>query len=536
MKLKNYLPLILILAISFILKLFQLSSPALFGDELDVGNQAYSLSQTLKDYNGNFLPSYMDSFSESRAPFLMYLTAPFVKVLGLNYLSVRLPSLIFSTLTLLFFYLLLQKLHQNKTLSLLSTSILAFSPAFFHYSRLAFESQLLLLLILSATYFYLKEKHLLSFILFALSFYTYNTANIFVPLLAIFLFASSFKTIKNKKSYFLKLAPAILILLPLAFQILFGSASNRFSLISIFSSDNQALVEVKRSSAQNPYSLSERLYHNRPLEITKNFTQNYLSSLSIENLFLHADPNPRQSIPGFALFLLPLVFTLSFLFLSKIKSNKLFIYWLFISPLASSLTQTGAYHTTRLFLILPALAYFLGLSLYSLLQRSKLAFLLITTLSIFSFSSFFHELHQHYPKDSFESWGYGYQELFSNLPQHQRLFISNTNYDLLSPYVFYQKVDPRLLQDPEFTDQPQDNIISNFTDYTLGQDNYFITNWQGDTLQNIKDFAQSGDLFILRQLKDIPGDMNLSDLENFQLINQIRDPYQNLLYQVILKQ
>ena len=532
---KSKIILLLTIITFFFLKLYNLSSPPLFSDEMDVGNQAYSLATNLKDYRGNFLPTYIQSFSESRAPFLMYLTLPFVKLIGLNYLSVRLPSLIFSSISLYFFYLLVKKISKKESLALFSVAILSLSPTFFHYSRLAFESSLLLLLILSASYYYLNKKHLLSFILFSLSFYTYNTSNIFLPLLALFLFITTYKSIDNKKRYFQKLIIPLLILLPLIFQIVSGKASNRFSLISIFSQDHQATVEVKRSSHPEPYSLKERVFHNRPLEIVKTFSSNYLTAFSTQNLFLTGDPNPRHSVPAFGFFLLPLAILLPFSFFNKDSKNSFFIFWLLISPIASALTSNGALHSTRLFLMLPALAFFLASGAEYLFHKDKIILLALLPIFTFSFFSFYHELHQHYPKDQFESWGFAYQDIFTNLPEHQRFLISNTDYNLLTPHVFYQKISPLYLQDANFTDQPQDNIYQDFTGYQTSPNNYLITNWNGDTLNQVKDKAQTGDLILLKQLKDIPGDMDLANLESFQLIKQVRDPYQNLLYQVILK-
>ncbi len=531
----NKIILLIIILITFFLKLYHLQSPPLFSDEMDVGYQAYSLTTNLKDYRGNFLPSYVQSFSESRAPFLIYLTIPFVKFLGLNHLSVRLPSVIFSSLSLYFFFLLVKKISKKETLALFSVLILSLSPTFFHYSRLAFETSLLLLLLLSASYYYLEKKYLLSFVLFSLSFYTYNTSNIFVPLIAIFFFTSSYKTISDKKTYLKKLILPLLLLLPLIIQIIFGSAANRFSLISIFSQNYTGAVEIKRSSYIDPYALKERIFHNRPLELIKTFSKNYFATFSTQNIFISGDPNPRHSIPGFGLFLLPLALLLPFSIFSKHRKNHFFLYWLIISPIASALTIAGNSHSTRLFLMLPALAYFLAVGANYLYYKNKILIFTIFLVSLFSFSSFLHELHQHYPKDQFQSWGYAYKEIFSNLPKHQRFLISNTDYDLLIPHAFYQKIDPRYFQNSSFSDQPQNNIYQDFTGYQTSPNNYLITNWNGDTLKQVESKIQPGDLILLKQLKDIPGDMDLSSLESFELIRQVRDPYQNLLYQLILK-
>jgi len=55
--------LILLVVIFLLFRLYSLNSLPLFGDEIDVGNQAYSLLTTARDYKGNLLPSYIQSFS-----------------------------------------------------------------------------------------------------------------------------------------------------------------------------------------------------------------------------------------------------------------------------------------------------------------------------------------------------------------------------------------------------------------------------------------------------------------------------------------
>lgn len=532
MKTKKFnLPLILILLIFFLIRIYKINSLTLFGDEIDVGNQAYSLLKTARDYKGNFLPSYIQSFSESRAPLLMYFTVPFIAIFGLNSWGVRLAPLFFSLLTLVFFYLLVKKISNKNTSAIFSVLILATSPIFFHYSGLAFESTLLLFLIVSATYYYISKKYLVSFILYALSFYTYNTANIFVPLLLFFLFITDIKQVKNLQKYFLSAIPAILLLSPLIYQIAFGSAANRFSLISIFNSEQAQTVEIKRSSVSNPYSISEKIFHNRPEQILKNFSQNYLESLSLNTIFVSSDPNPRHSVPTFGFILLPLCLLLPFIRFNSYDG--IFLFWLLAAPIASSLTIGGGHHATRLFLLLPAIAYFLGKGVDFLYARYKTILIIISMFFIYYLASFLHEYSAHYSTDQYQSWGYGYQQLFESIPNTEAdIYISNPNYDLLKPYLFYKKIDPKLYQN-NFTDQP--TAINSLLGYSLDKA-HFITDWKGDTLKKIADTANSGDIFVLTQLKDIPGDMILDNLTGFTLQKVILNPFGQPIYQIIQKQ
>ncbi len=64
----------LILVLALFLRIWQLDRvpPSLFGDELDVGYQAYSILKTGRDYMGNFLPIDIQSFAEYRTPLFIY--------------------------------------------------------------------------------------------------------------------------------------------------------------------------------------------------------------------------------------------------------------------------------------------------------------------------------------------------------------------------------------------------------------------------------------------------------------------------------
>src|SRR3989344_2294136 len=156
--------------------------PELFGDELDVGYHAYSLLHTGRDYQGQFLPTYIHSFSEWRAPLLMYATVPSVAIFGLNEWGVRLPAAVAGVLSVYLLYIIVSELSKRYTpstnhnsLGLIAAFLLAISPWHLQYSRAAFEASLLLTLILSAVLFFFRALRrpfflTLSAIFFALTF------------------------------------------------------------------------------------------------------------------------------------------------------------------------------------------------------------------------------------------------------------------------------------------------------------------------------------------------------------------------------
>ena len=75
------------------LRLYKLNTyPALNADEAAIGYNAYSILETGKDEHGNQWPIHFQSFNDYKPGFYIYLVMPFVKVLGLNEWSVRLPN------------------------------------------------------------------------------------------------------------------------------------------------------------------------------------------------------------------------------------------------------------------------------------------------------------------------------------------------------------------------------------------------------------------------------------------------------------
>src|SRR3989344_4866828 len=112
--------LVVILVIASLLRLYMLDRVpvSLFGDELDVGYQAYSILKTGKDYSGNFLPMHFESLAEWRTPVYLYSVVPSVAIFGISPLGVRLPAAIFGILGVWAFYLLVKEFTFGKDIKL----------------------------------------------------------------------------------------------------------------------------------------------------------------------------------------------------------------------------------------------------------------------------------------------------------------------------------------------------------------------------------------------------------------------------------
>lgn len=548
---KKHKYLILVLILAFFLRFIKLDMLPLSGDETDVALQSESLSLNLKDYKGNFFPAYIQSFNESRAPLLMYVTVPGIKFFGVNTYTIRLIPLFFGLLSIFFLYRLILLLSQSAILAIFSSTVLALSPWHIHYSRMSYEVTLLLSLILAGTYFFYRYcqknslfNHITFIFLFSLSFYTYNTANIFVPLLAIFLLIQNRQSIKNWPKFInLSLIFTFILTVPLIYQIINGSAKNRFQLISIFN-DQATLGQIvaKRTDfSSSGNNLSEKLLHNRPIAYSMAFLNNYSASFDPQFLFFKSDSNPRHSVPQFGLLLFPLAIPLIFGLLNfKFKPlNQLMLFWLLIAPIASSLTQGGGQHATRLFLMIVPLVCLISEGLVILVKKYPLFFYLIIIISSLQLASYFHEYFVHYPKQEAKNWQYGYSQLFPNIPTtYRHLFISNREYTSLPQFLYHQKYDLEKIQVSPNLDQDRSISEYQLQGFPLGSDITFVDDWKAqDVLEKIQKMAQPDDIFVLLQLKDIPGDMNFSQksLPGFSTITTVFNPDGSIFGQIVKK-
>ena len=204
MKLYQKLLLLFLFISGLILRTHQLTRvPAgLHGDEVSIGYNAFSLLKTGRDQDGNFLPLTIDQFGDYRPAGYHYLDIPFIALLGINELAVRLPAALFGSLTIILFYFFVFELFNDHRIALLSAGFLTFSPWHIAISRATSESIIAAFFIILGLYLYLKGINLkgikkmphsrllflLSFSSFFLSFLFYHAARFFLPTFLPFFF------------------------------------------------------------------------------------------------------------------------------------------------------------------------------------------------------------------------------------------------------------------------------------------------------------------------------------------------------------
>ena len=92
----------IVIVLAILIRVVNLSSvpPHLTPDEAALGYNAYSILKTGRDEHGAFLPIVFKSFGDYKPGLYVYLTVPFVGLMGLNEFSVRFPSALMGTISI----------------------------------------------------------------------------------------------------------------------------------------------------------------------------------------------------------------------------------------------------------------------------------------------------------------------------------------------------------------------------------------------------------------------------------------------------
>ena len=502
MKIHKFL-IIPILIIAFLLRFINLwSTPALNPDEAALGYNAYSLILTGKDEHGVSWPLHFKSFGDYKPGGYVYLAIPFVKLLGLTPLAVRLPNLILSLLTILILYKLVLLISKSNGLSLLSALVLTLSPWHIHFSRGAWESSAALAFITIGLYFFfksVKEKFLLNFFLFitffVLSMYLYHSARIVAPLLAFSLCLIYFKFLIQKlPQILLPILFAVLLALPVAVSFLHNGGTTRFGGVGLSADQgpiNRSNELINQHSNNNSIT---RVIHNKRILYFVSWGEKYFSHFNLNFLFVNGDEVPRSKVPEMGqMYLIELPFLILgiiFLFKSTIyhRRSKIFIIaFLLIAPIASSLTFQAPSALRSLSLVIP-LSILVASGIYyafTIFKKFKKIFLIILSVAyLYSVSYYIDSYFFHYPKRLPFAWQYGFDKLVPYLEtqknNYSNIYITN-KYD--QPYIlflFYSQYPPTQIQSQIKLTEPDNFGFST----VLGYDNYHFGKIDWESIPN----------------------------------------------------
>ncbi len=497
--------LLFILLLAGYLRLNNLANyPPLNADEAAIGYNGWSLLETGKDEHGNSWPIHFVSFGDYKPGGYFYVVLPFLKIIGLNELAVRLPSALAGLTTIYLVFLLSKLMWRDEKLGLFWAMVLTISPWHIHFSRGGWESNFSLFLVVLGTYLFMKRiilrkqdkilPSLLVVLPFIFAMYTYHSARIIAPLLGIGLAVLNYKSVlREKKTWFISLLVAFILLVPLLISFLGGGASSRFSGVGLFADKGPLnLTNELRAQHANPMGPISRIYHNRYTGYGIFFMKNYFSHFNGDFLFIGGDEVPRSRVPELGLMYLVegLFIVLGVCFWLKDKNNyKLFpLVWLLVAPLASALTFQAPSALRSLPLTIP-LTFFVAYGLkkvYELrIKTARSIFLLVIAIAyLWSFLGWRDSYFNHYLKRFPAAWPGGFSELAKwlneNGQKYENVYVTD-KYD--QPYIlflYYLKYSPEKIQE-EITLTASDKFgfstVRKFDKYCFGLDK--CGDWDG---------------------------------------------------------
>lgn len=468
----------LILAITLFFRFYNLSSvpahPSL--DEVSIGYNAYSILTTGKDEYGTSFPILLRAYDDYRPALYVYLVIPFVKFFGLNAFSVRLPSAILSTIAVVCVYFLIKSLLRGKSdftssfFPMLGAFLVAVSPWDIYISRLGHEvNAFLSFFIFGLTLFFVFLKRgskwylFLSSFFLALSFDSYQSGKIVIPLITISLFILYFKKlVQSKKHLLVAVLIWLIVVSPFALESLKPNGLVRFKATNIISASPQILEKSAKKTL-------EAKNNGDTLGVVLNNRRILYAGLIIGAYFSHLNPvwlstnggDEVFKIPDFGLlyiFEIPVIFLGVYFLLKRNdfdgKVKIFFILWFAFSFIPGAIT-TGYPHAMRTIQIIPLLQIIETYALVCLFRMSyknrqiKIASLAVfLAVLVFFVSSFAYSYFVKFKKTTAYQFQYGVIQAFdyakSKENNYDQIVVSNKN-NLFESYMFYlfsNKYDP----------------------------------------------------------------------------------------------
>ncbi len=520
--------LILILFLAAFLRILSLGSvpPSASMDEASIGYNAYSVLKTGGDEYGEFPLISQRSYDDWRRSTYLLLVVPFINIFDLNVVSVRLPAVILSILTVWATYrivllLFLKRSPFATTNALIASLLLAISPWHIYISRLGHESNATLSFLVFGTMFFLeslknKNKLLISVGFLILSMISYYSGQVFVPLFAaglLLIFRKNiFSLALSSKKMLISLLFFIVLLIPIFWAIFSPYALIRFRGTSTFNPQAHKELFHKRVVLWNKAVVDKDLigmivYHRRlfPLVV---FTEGYFSHFNPKWLFTNSSSEPFK-IPQLGLLNLweaPLIviglFVLIFTKMIDSKNKKLVFLWFLLAPIPASIA-TQAPHAMRFYNVLPVWQIFSALGFVYILYRFRklnvfilplLSFVILVSI-LFFYTNYFIV----FPKTQSSSFHYALSQAIPFVLKRQELYdkiiFSNKEnlYQSYMLFLFHSKYDPYLYKKQGGTASGGFDEEHRFGKYEFRQ-----IDWEKDKLTsstliigNITDFTDS---------------------------------------------
>ncbi len=458
--------LILIILLAAALRLYRLDShpTGLYWEEVALGYDAFSILKTGKDHHGNPWPLVsFTSYGDFKPSGYFYFATPFVALFGLNEWGVRLPSAFAGVVTVVLVFLIALELGKNWAIGLWSAFLMAILPWHIQFSRAAFEANVAVMWMCLGIWLFLIARKkpnfiFLSLIPFVLAIYTYHSARIAVPLLAVGIWLIYWKKypIRNILEGGLL---AIGLCLPILLALKSPAVTQRFAETNYFS-HSDAVSQVNEWREEDKNTALARIVHHRYWYWGKDIIGGIFSHLNPNFLFLNGDTNPRHQTGFIALMfwwmIIPLVLGVKKVILGR-DQRMAFLYfiWFMAAGLAPALTNLTP-HTLRFLLAAPLFALVMGFGMYELqLIFKKLPlrnFLTIATAIGIALTQvvYLYDYYTRYANKSSQDWQFAYKEAMQIIKdrgdQDIQVYLSPVYGRAYMYVLFYLQYPPHIVQ------------------------------------------------------------------------------------------
>jgi 4-amino-4-deoxy-L-arabinose transferase-like glycosyltransferase len=502
---------------------------SMYGDELTIVYDSYSILHTGHDSSGDFLPLTLKK-GAGRPGGYVYFSIPFVAIFGPSELGVRSLSILSGVGLVWCFYLLAKKIYGSK-IGLISAFLVAICPWAIEMSRGGFEANFaFFLVILGIVCWLYKSVHknliLLSFFCFGLSLHTYPTYKLILPFILVILLW--YEPIRFKQKNVIAGLGVFAFFVTLAiFQTFTAGSEERFSTINALAlpdTQTQIITKVNQDLSLDNEPL-KKIFHNRTLENGNLIFSSYLKDLSPNFLFIQGDQNPRHNpseMGGLFYAQIVLIF-LGFGFLWTKKRFKDLIFFstlILIAPISASLLLDQHFLRTS-FLIFPLTilsALGLGFMLDSTQRKKRLITFSIFFILILGQFIFFADRIYFIAGEKFANfWAYPAKVssiIALNERSYQYVFLSSSIDSINDAYPVYAQIDP------DFISKGKQEIVQisgiNFVRYG----NVYLGDIPGSRVEEVLNNLNGSYLYLgpIEQKKDLKNYSTISGKQNDEIL------------------
>jgi 4-amino-4-deoxy-L-arabinose transferase-like glycosyltransferase len=435
-------------------------------DEAAFGYNAYSLLKTGKDEYGVPHPVTLRSYNDQKAALYAYVDIPFIMMMGLNPISVRIPTAILGILFVVLLYVTTLELTKDKTTALIAAALCAISPTMIFQNRIQSDPMLGMFLIVLGFYSFLlwvrSQRWIFltgSIVMWGLSLIAYQSSRVFLlvflPLVLWYFWADLRKNMR-----LILVGGFILIVIAIAYLTASGGA--RFNQTSTFTTPEVKLVleeSIREEGQIRP--VVTRFFDNKLVYYGRALVNNYFSYLNVDFLFLQTQFPTRESLlnTGF-LYIIELPFLLIGIYKiikKRVRWGYFILGWLVLTPLALAPFISESPNIHRFLLAVLPLEVVVGFGIkhyFETIKKRQTVFMaslfVVPIFFLLCLVFFLNQLFVHQPVHRPWQRSYAFQELMTELkkdePKYNKIIVTNSVGNSYMMYLFYNQYDPAAYQ------------------------------------------------------------------------------------------